>query len=207
MAENKASIKQQCLSWSRLKTVSYSATPTGLSSQSTSILTDFISFLGTVQASGIDFLPIRWQTGLDTVGQGATAEIRQLYIDLQTSFAFKRFHWSHWSESRNYQALMCEVSILSHPSVRSHPNVIRLEGVCWDISFDNEEVWPVLVFEKARHGDLRKFLRTNTDRHIKWDDRIKLCADIATAIMLLHSTRTQSIPLIASVLDYGADDA
>ena len=96
---------------------------------------------------------------------------------------------------------------MSHPSVRSHPNVIRLEGVCWDISFDNEEVWPVLVFEKARHGDLRNFLRTNTGRHIKWDDRIKLCADIATAIMLLHSTRTQSIPLIASVLDYGADDA
>lgn len=207
MAGENTSVKQQCVSWFRLKTFSYSATPTDLSSQSPTIQTDFISFLATVQASDIDFLPIQWQTALDTVGEGGTAEIRQLYIDLQTSFAFKRFHWSYWSESRNYQALICEVSILGHPFVRSHPNIIRLEGVCWDIAFDKEEVWPVLVFEKARHGDLRKFVSTNAGGPIKWDDRVKLCADIATAIMLMHSSRKQTMPLIANIFDYGADDS
>lgn len=84
---------------------------------------------------------------------------------------------------------------MGHPFVRSHSNIIRLEGVCWDISFDKEEVWPVLVFEKARHGDLKKFLSTNMGGLIKWDDRVKLCADIATAIMLMHSARKLTIYL------------
>ena len=89
---------------------------------------------------------------------------------------------------------------MGHPFVRSHPNIIRLEGVCWDIAFDKEEVWLVLVFEKARHGHLRKFVSTNAGGPIKWDDRVKLCADIATAIMLMHSSSKQTMPLIAKYL-------
>lgn len=102
---------------------------------------------------------------------------------------------------------MCEVSVLGHPLVRSHPNIIRLEGVCWDVSFDEDEVWPVLVFEKARYGDLRKFISTKTGGSINWVDRVKLCADIATAIMLMHSSRKRTMPLMSDIIGHGADDA
>ena len=181
------------LHYSRSSRWSYSAIPRNLSSHHISPTADLLSFLAIVQASEIDMLPIQWQPALDTVGEGATAEIRQLYIDIQTTFVFKRFRWTTQNESSNYRALMCEVSILGHRSIRSHPNILRLEGICWDINLEDKGVWPVLVFEKGSYGDLRTFVDTNAGRNLRWDDRIKLCADIAAAMESMHSCRNQTL--------------
>jgi len=101
---------------------------------------DFISFLAVAQRLGMGFLPITWQQALDLLGMGGTAEIRQSLINLQRSLVFKRNTLSTMSEESRYRTLISEVSILGHPAIRNHTNVVTLEGICWDISVDDEKV-------------------------------------------------------------------
>jgi serine/threonine protein kinase len=146
-----------------------------------------LSFLGIVQSLKIDFLPITWQPALDVIGQGGTAEIRQAMVNLQMSFAFKRLAstervQSERGDARIFRAFIAEMSVLSHPSVRDHPNVIRFEGICWDVVSSGEKVWPVLVFEKARNGDLLTFMGQAEGRSLTIGERLNICADIAIAV-------------------------
>jgi hypothetical protein len=152
---------------------------------------DFLSFLGLAQHFQINLLPLTWQPALDVVGVGATSQIRQSFLSLQMSFVFKRFAPSEIStntdEERAFRALISEVSILGDPFVRHHPNIITLVGICWDVITDTGKVWPVLVFEKAQHGDLYKFMQTPRGVGLDFDKRLGLCADIATAIATMHA--------------------
>jgi hypothetical protein len=97
----------------------------------------FISFLAVAQKWEIEILPITWRPALDAVGKGATAKIRQLLINLQMSFAFRRIRRVNRGVSDDkgtFRALISEVAVLSQPSIRNHPNIIHLEGTRWDIS-------------------------------------------------------------------------
>jgi serine/threonine protein kinase len=156
---------------------------------------DFISFLAIAQRLKIDFLPITWQPALDRVGEGRTAEICQSLINLQTSFAFKRFKWS-LDESSNFRALISEISVLGNSLTRNHPNIIRLEGICWDIPPGDVKVHPVLVFEKTQYGDLEQFVDSATGSKMELQDRLKLCVDIGAAILAMHSNRKLSTALL-----------
>lgn len=150
--------------------------------------TNFISFLAAAQRLKIDFLPISWQPALDTLGSGATAEIRQALVSLQMSFAFKRITHSTEFQDRAYRALTCEVAVLGHPSIQNHPNILRLQGICWDVSI-KDEVRPVLVFEKAHHGDLEHFMTSDSGYQLSIKERLSLCRDIVTAIATMHGCR------------------
>jgi len=155
---------------------------------------DFISVLAVAQNLDVDFLPITWQPALEIVGEGATAEIRQSLINLQVSFAFKRFkgRWKSLSsadESKELQRISSEIRLLGEAEIREHPNIIRLEGLCWDISSDNRLVWPVLVFEKTNCGNLTEWSASNEGKTAGHGVRLKLCADIANAISNLHRHR------------------
>jgi serine/threonine protein kinase len=157
---------------------------------------DFISFLAVAQRLKIDFLPITWQPALDRVGEGTTAEICQSLINLRTSFAFKRFKWS-LDESSNFRALISEILVLGNPLTRNHPNIIRLEGICWDIPPGDVKVHPVLVFEKTQYGDLEQFVDSATGSEMELQDRLKLCVDTGAAILAMHSNRKLSMaPLV-----------
>jgi hypothetical protein len=154
---------------------------------------DFISFLGIAQSLKIDFLPITWQPALDSLGQGATAELRQALVNLQMSFAFKRLVSTgpaqlEMDETENFRALIAEISILGHPSMRDHPNIIRLEGICWDLVSGSDKVWPVLVFEKSQHGDLQAFMGRAEGKRLTLGERLNICANIALAVMDMHSS-------------------
>jgi serine/threonine protein kinase len=118
---------------------------------------------------------------------------------LQMSYAFKRIKWSRLArsnESRNFQALISEVLVLGHPLIRKHPNIIRLEGICWDFPPGDDRVWPVLVFEKAQNGDLARFLNSDPGKHINFENRLKLCANVAAALKFMHSCRELFTPLL-----------
>ena len=147
---------------------------------------DFLKFLGVVQQHEIDVFPITWHPALDTIGEGATAEIRAALIDLQTSYAFKRYIMSDNNEEKLLLHLISEVSILGLESIRNHPNIIKLEGVAWDINNDGQ-VWPVLVFEKAEHGDLETFFASNPGKDLTFEERLDLCIHIGTALMVLSA--------------------
>jgi hypothetical protein len=153
---------------------------------------DFLSILGIAQTLKIDFLPITWQPALEMVGHGGTAEIRQALVDLQMNFAFKRLisvepTQSTTDETKSFRTLIAEISALGHPLIRDHPNIIKLEGICWDVVPGGEKVWPVLVFEKARHGDLQTFMEQAEGKRLSLEERLNLCADITIAVHDMHS--------------------
>jgi hypothetical protein len=92
-----------------------SATPVEFSED---LQLDFISILGLAQRLEIDFVPIRWPPALDPLGLGGQAEIRQLPINQQWSFAFKRMTFGVESDDvqiRVFHALASELMILGHP--------------------------------------------------------------------------------------------
>ena len=150
---------------------------------------DFLDFLGVAQNLKIDFLPISWQPALERVGEGGSAEIRQSLINIQTTFAFKRLKRSRssWEEAQRWHTLIAEISILGYLAVRKHRSIAHIEGICWDVITGGEEVWPVLVFEKTRHGDLGMFMSSDLGKQLGSKERLDLLSDIALAIRDLHA--------------------
>ena len=163
---------------------------------------DFLDFLGVAQSLKIDFLPVRWQPALDRVGEGGTAEIREALFNLQITFAFKRIKlpWSAFAETRNWSALVAEIVILGHPAFRHHPNVVTIEGICWDIVNGGKRVWPVLVFKKTHHGDLKRFMTLGPGIELDFKNRLDMLLDIALAVRDLHATgrfrKTSSLAML-----------
>lgn len=142
----------------------------------------FIAVLGLAQRLKIDLLPITWQALLGLVGQ-SRAKINQALVNIQTSFAFKRF--DHTSQSDPLRETVQEMVILSHPLVQNHPHIVQLIGICWDIPEDNQ-VWPVLVFEKTHLGDLYHFARFGKGKDLALEDKLKICTDIGVAMKDMH---------------------
>lgn len=152
------------------------------------LLYDMIAFLSAAQWRKIDFLPITWQPALNTAGRGATAEIQQSIINLALTLYFKRF-WtsSDPSEiSKCYRAIISELCILGHPSIKQHPNIVKLQGICWDV-ISEDKVWPVLVFKKAKYGNLYQFLASDEASLLKPNQCINLIAGVAHAVEFMHS--------------------
>ena len=175
---------------------------------------DLTTFLSVAQQYDINFLPITWQPGLDQIGQGATAEIRENPMSLQTSFAFKRplfrssFDIDEF-ESRIIPSLIAEISILGSPTIRRHANIIHLEGICWEVlssggpDISRKEpilqsesgVVPVLIFEKTKHGDLHRFMAHGAGGQLSFLERLRLCSKIAKAVAQMHSHRMFSFQI------------
>lgn len=185
------------------ETLCFAYSTSGVSSEPASLIDpdassqhyDLISFLATAQKLGVHFSNITWQPALQAFGLGGTAEIRQSLVNLQTSIAFKRVKQPPGSvldESSIFRALITEILVLMHPSVFKHPNIITFEGVGWDVSLEDERVWPVLMFEKSAYGDLDWFANHGAGEGLSLEKRLKLCRDVVTAIMDMHSYGTKN---------------
>jgi hypothetical protein len=149
---------------------------------------DLITLLAAVQRAQVDILPITWQSARLPVGVGATSKINEAFVNLQTSLAFKCVSDK---QKREPGAKILQTII---KEIRMHPNIVELQGLCWDIPSD-EEVWPVLVFEKAQFGDLYSFATLPVGRDLCIAERLKLCVDVGTAIMDMHfNSRLLMIP-------------
>lgn len=153
---------------------------------------DLLTFLGVAQKLKIDFLPITWEPALDTLGSGATAHVRQALVNLQMSFAFKHFKspQSVEEETTLFRALVTEILVLGNPTIRRHPHVVDIEGICWDVSVADQTVWPVLVHEKAPFGDLLTFMTKGCGKELEFNTRLELCFDVSLAIRDLHAAGT-----------------
>lgn len=77
------------------------------------------------------------------------------------------------------------MAVLGHPAIREHKHIVRLEGICWDIPSD-DEVRPILVFQKTHLGDLQRFVKLERFKNLSIKDRLNLCADIGIAIRDMH---------------------
>jgi len=149
------------------------------------VQSDLISLLSLVQSCNVDFLPITWQPALSTLGEGGSGTISQSTFVTDMPRAFKRFHVPEGSDP-DFLPLMSELFILSRPPIQHHPNIIKLEAICWEIKPTTEKAVPVLVFEKAS-WDLQQFMKVREGMNMSFDDRLKLCADIGGAIAVLHA--------------------
>ena len=150
---------------------------------------NLLSFLATAQALHLQFLPITWQSGCLGIGAGQTSDINEALADLHISFAFKRVEESRrlkGAEEEVFRVFTNEITILSYLSIREHPYIAQLQGLCWDIAADGM-VWPVLLFEKSQLGDLYHFLKTPLGKQLDAHERIQLCVDIERAISDMHS--------------------
>ena len=173
---------------------------------------DLVNFLAVVQAMKIPILPIKWQATVKTIGRGGSGSIWEAPISAKTSLAFKRVSdllkmevksASDEQERRRlkasiFQTLINEVIVLSHPKLRRHPNILELQGMCWDV--EEDEVWPVLVFEKAKFGDLERFLTSPASKALTADERLSLCIDVGRALIDMDSYGKDDniIPLASS---------
>ena len=149
---------------------------------------DLISFLAVAHCHALDIAAITWQLPLGAVGKGATAKVNQSSLNLQWSLAFKRPVAAERSSelSQEYRVLMSEIMVLCNAATRNHPNIVTLEGVCWDFHPKTGDVWPVLIFEKAQEGDLGEFMVSSAGRALNFQQRLQFCQDIAIALALLH---------------------
>ena len=178
--------------FSSLGDSSPSATPVE-GSATAAVRHDLVTFLATAQRSRVDLLPITllpitFGPASDTVGHGGTAEILQAPVQLQ-SFAFKRVDppTSNSSEDTVFKALVSEISVLGHPSMKTHPNIIALHGICWDV-LPEGVVRPVLAFEKASMGNLKDFMRSDAGKSTNFADRFEICADISVGFRDMHAS-------------------
>jgi len=150
---------------------------------------DFIATLGLAQRLNIHFLSMSWQASLGPLSIGGQADIWQALVNIQSSFVFKSFEIGK-GNTINFATLIKEIIVLSHPMVMKHPNIVRLEGIGWDIDQETEHVSPVLVFEKSQYGDLHRFIVSDHDGNLPVKTRLKLCVDVAVALRDMHCNGT-----------------
>lgn len=154
---------------------------------------NFITFITIIQKLKIEILDFTWQAVRQPIAVGATDQINEVLINLHTSTVFKRVSYEQKereSEETIFQMLINEVVVLGHESIRNHPNIVELQGICWDISSDDkgdEKTWPILVFKKAEHKDLYNFAMLPVGRELCFAERLKLCMEVGTAIRDMHS--------------------
>ncbi|KAK7943800.1 TPR-like protein [Apiospora aurea] len=121
-----------------------------------------------------------------------------MLVNGRTSFVFKRVADKsklYDPEDRIFRTVVNEMAALRHPSIRDHPNIAELQGLCWDVPVaedreDNEPIakaWPVLVFEKSPYGDLSSFATVPLGQALSFDERLDICLDVGRAIADMHS--------------------
>jgi hypothetical protein len=133
-------------------------------------------------------LNITWQPALGSLGSGGSSHISlSNLITKQLAFTFKRRELDDTSPNaikQRYRGLICEVLVLSHPSIREHPNITSLQGITWE--FHQGMVWPVLVFPEAGHGSLADFIRGDRGQNASLEDLLRICAGCGLGLEALH---------------------
>lgn len=136
----------------------------------------------------VDIYPITWAAALGSLGRGATGQVHQSLVNLQTNFAFKRSIPSHGqSDEERYKSIISEILILSIDTVRAHPNIVDLIGLGWDVDWPKDRVWPVLIFQKAAFGNLEDYLKSPEGRAASLEEKTRLCRDIVSGLSCMHT--------------------
>lgn len=152
---------------------------------------DLLSFLSLLQLLEVNILPLVWYPAL-YVGRGGFAVLNEAPVSKEANFVFKRLispENMHKGSSNSFTSAAQEVAILRHYHVKKHPNVVELYGICWEVNPIDDRLLPVLVLEKARHGDLYHFKSSQDGRNLPLAAKILLCSQLAEALAMLHASR------------------
>jgi Protein tyrosine and serine/threonine kinase len=145
---------------------------------------DILRLLAVTRDLNISILPHQWENWLGAIGQGGSAIVNQAFANVKTSFAFKCFQDT--SEENGYKEAIQEMSVLGLPLLLDQPNIVQLQGVSFEATRD-ENVRPMLIYEKSKHGDLFTFARSPAGKELGLPERMAICKDIGSAILFMHS--------------------
>ncbi|KAI1111819.1 hypothetical protein F5Y14DRAFT_424139 [Nemania sp. NC0429] len=166
---------------------------------------NLITFLAAVQNLEVEILPLQWQSTRSLIGKGGTSQISQAVINLETSIAFKRVSEQdklRLDDEEIFRRIISEILVLAHEGIRGHPNILELQGVSWDVSsppkgnsseiqsaesMKDTKIWPVLLFEMSRYGDLGRFAALPAGRSLDHSARLDICLQIGTALATMNS--------------------
>ena len=86
-----------------------------------------------------------------------------------------------------YNASLREIRALTHPPLRSHPNIITLLGVGWEPDLNHHDVaWPVLMLEYSEEGSLRDYQRERPG--MGFLEKMQFCEDVGRALLAIHGS-------------------
>jgi serine/threonine protein kinase len=129
--------------------------------------------------------------GTQFIGRGRSFSVRLLKLEPpDRSLVVKSVHpfgdFTSREEKERLADVILELRALSHGSLRGHPNIIELLGLCWETdSVDIARKWPALILEYADGGTLEDFLQRYPD--IAFRERLELCLDVSNGLDALHS--------------------
>ena len=83
------------------------------------------------------------------------------------------------------RSLYRELLTLTRPSFQRHPNIIRLLKYDLVEDEDGQVVVPVLVMERATHGNLHDFLQ-RVSTPLDAQDKVNLLSDVTAGLSALH---------------------
>ena len=88
-------------------------------------------------------------------------------------------------KQRLVTSLYKDLLVLSHPSLRHHPNIVQL--LFYDLieNVDNTSV-PALIIERAEYGTLTNLLAECPSALMAEGNRLTLCADVTAGLLALH---------------------
>lgn len=145
----------------------------------------FIALLGLAQRLQVNFLPPTWHAIASVFGKGGQATINYALLESPLSLALKIFNPSLEDPLKE---IVQEMAVLSHPAVRSHEHIVRLQGLSFEI-LSEDEVRPMLVFQRSHLGDLSQFVRSERFKHLSIGGKLNLCADVGFAFRDMHHNR------------------
>lgn len=156
---------------------------------------DFLHLLAILQALRVNILPISWEKARHHFGGGGTSHINQTVVNAKDGIAFKWIRGDKISNlNKAYKIAAQEIGVLSQPCFQKDPGIVTLHGICWHI--EDEKVWPVLVFEKSKFGDLFQFAQSEVGRSLGMQERVKICMEIGRTLLSVHSRGMFDCPTI-----------
>jgi serine/threonine protein kinase len=82
--------------------------------------------------------------------------------------------------------VLLEIRALLHETLRYHPNIVRLVGLCWGPNGASGSVYPQLVIEHAEHGTLED-LQKNSKSPLSFAVKQKLLYDAGKGLSIIHA--------------------
>lgn len=165
---------------------------------------NILTCIACAQQRGIDLVGLSPLEVQGQLGQGGQATVTQTRASVDTVLAFKKPSpkgVGSWLSTRSlskkienvYRDVATEVMALGELGIRGHPNIIQLQAISWEVQNNRTwtfkkapRVWPVLLMERADHGDLQSYMATKEGSELSFEDKIEFCHGIASAIAAAH---------------------
>ena len=139
---------------------------------------NLLTSLACTQQCHIDFAGISGIGTQGTLGRGDQAVVSQTRAILDTVFISRRQprlsplitkKATRRCVSRNLFEDLCAGT----SEIRTHPNTVQLLAISWEIKDtrgwiwgSDLQVWPVMIFERAHHNDLCKFIESGEGKNL-----------------------------------------